>query len=171
MSFTQPRYIPPSLIYGYAEEEDYEEKWKPDKEGKETTHFIIKKTGFKNEYPFCGNHTRVDIQLGGNSHISPRDYGDKERVEHLNHHYLEILNIYAIIGWDMEISNKFFQMNCPVHCHFLTDKQTTAVKKYLTIINDEKVWGGKSNAIPNTPNTGNSGEVKSTKKKKFFGDL
>ena len=162
MSFEEPRSIHPCLIYG-MDDHDWERNWKPDKESALTTKFKIKKTGRNNEYPFFGSHSKVDIELGGNA--------DKEKVEFFNHHFIEILNIYAIIGWDMEISEQMFQMNCPLHLHSLTDKQTTAVKKYLTIINDEKVWGGKSNAIPNTPNTGNSGEVKSTKKKKFFGDL
>ena len=140
MSFDQPRAIHPCLIYG-MDEKKYEKKWQPDRNGKQTTHFVTNKTGLNKEYPFYDKHSKVDIQIGGNHHISPRDYGDKEKVEYLNHHFLEILNIYAIIGWDMEFCEKSFQINCPVHCHFLTDKQTTAVKKYLSLINDEKLFG------------------------------
>ena len=140
MSFDHPRAIHPCLIYG-MEEKQYERKWRPDKKGKQTTHFILNKTGLSKEYPFYGKHSRVDIQIGGNHPSSIWDYGDKEKVEYLNHHFLEILNIYAIIGWDMEISEKTFQINCPLHIHTLTDKETTAVKKYLSLINDEKLFG------------------------------
>ena len=71
-----------------------------------------------------------------------------ENVEYLNHHFAELVNIFGIIGWDIEKSLQLFQLNLPLHSFFLTDKETTAVKKYLSLITNEEVWSNNEQRKP-----------------------